>query len=137
MKEAMPEYLSKCYAVALAALTPMLAPMLALTLAGCGSPDGEPGARVEAGTTLNYGSFGTTADLDCGQGNSLTVAGSNNTLKVSGACASVRVSGADNTITLQQVDGELAVPGLNNTVTYKAGEPAVEDSGSGNRVGRG
>ena len=137
MKEAMPEYLPKRYAMTLAALTTMLAPMLALTLAGCGSPDGEPGARVEAGSTLNYGSFGTTADLDCGQGNSLTVAGSNNTLKVSGACASVRVSGADNTITLQQVDVELAVPGLNNTVTYKAGEPAVEDSGSGNRVGRG
>jgi len=137
MKEAMPEYLPKCcpkyYAAALAVWTPMLA----LTLAGCGSPDDEPGARVEAGSTLNYGSFGTTADLDCGQGNSLTVAGSNNTLKVAGACAWVRVSGADNTITLQQVDGELAVPGLNNTVTYKAGEPAIEDSGSGNRVGRG
>jgi hypothetical protein len=133
MKEAMPEHLPKYYVAALAAWTPMLA----LMLAGCGSPDGEPGARVEGGSTLNYGSFGTTADLDCGQGNSLTVAGSNNTLKVAGACASVRVSGADNTITLQQVDGELAVPGLNNTVTYKAGEPAVEDSGLGNRVGRG
>ncbi len=133
MKDAMPEHLPKYYTAALAAWTPMLA----LTLAGCGSPDSEPGARVEAGSTLNYGSFGTTADLDCGQGNSLTVAGSNNTLKVTGACASVRVSGADNIITLQQVDGELAVPGLNNTVTYTAGEPAVEDSGSGNRVGRG
>jgi hypothetical protein len=133
MKETMPKHLPKYYAAALAAWTPMLA----LTLAGCGSPDGEPGARVEGGSTLNYGSFGTTADLDCGQGNSLTVAGSNNTLKVAGACASVRVSGADNTITLQRVDGELAVPGLNNTVTYQAGEPAVEDSGSGNRVGRG
>jgi hypothetical protein len=132
MKEAMPKYTPDYYAAALAAWTPMLA----LTLAGCGSPDGEPGARVQ-GSTLNYGSFGTTADLDCGQGNSLTVAGSNNTLTVAGACTSVRVSGADNTITLQRVDGELAVPGLNNTVTYQAGEPAVEDSGSGNRVGRG
>jgi hypothetical protein len=133
MKETMPKYLPKYYAAALAAWMPMLA----LTLAGCGSPDGQPGAQVEGGSTLNYGSFGTTADLDCGQGNSLTVAGSNNTLKVAGACASVRVSGADNTITLQRVDGELAVPGLNNTVTYQAGEPAVEDSGLGNRVGRG
>jgi hypothetical protein len=128
MKEVMPEYPPKYHPKYYAAALAVCTPMLALTLAGCGSPDGEPGARVEAGSTLNYGSFGTTADLDCGQGNSL---------KVAGACAWVRVSGADNTITLQQVDGELAVPGLNNTVTYKAGDPAVEDSGSGNRVGRG
>jgi hypothetical protein len=133
MKETMPEHLPKYRAAALAAWTPLFA----LAMAGCGSRDGEPSTRVLSGSTVNYGSFGTSADLDCGRGNSLTVTGSNNTLKVAGACSSVRVSGADNTIALVQVDVELAVDGLNNTVTYKAGEPAVEDSGSGNRIGRG
>lgn len=133
MKEAMPKYLRHYCAAALAAWTPMLA----LTLAGCGSPDSDIGDRPAGVGNLNYGSFGTTADLDCGQGKALNVAGSNNTLKVAGACASVRVSGADNTITLQRVDGDVTVGGLNNTVTYKAGEPDVEDSGSGNRISRG
>ena len=114
------------------------APLAALTavlvLAGCGSRDDGPSTPVEA--VISFGSFGTKADLDCGQGKSLSVGGSNNTLKVTGACASVSVSGADNTITLERVDGELTVVGLNNTVTYRAGEPAVDDSGTGNRVSR-
>ena len=129
MKEAMPKYFS----AALAAWPPIVA----LTLVGCGSADNSPATSAGVGSTVNYGSFGTTADLDCGRGNSLNVAGSNNTLKVAGACASVRVSGADNTITLQRIDGDLTVVGLNNTVTYKAGEPAVEDTGSGNRISGG
>jgi len=128
MKEAMPKYLT----AALAAWPPIMA----LTLAGCSSGDDQHAARTDVGNMITFGSFGTTADIDCGQGKSLSVGGSNNTLKIAGACASVRVSGADNTITLQRVDGDLTVSGLNNTVTYKVGEPAVEDSGSGNRIGR-
>ena len=52
-------------------------------LAGCGSDD-EGAAAPVAGSTINYGSFGTTADIDCGRGKSLNVAGSNNTLTVRG-----------------------------------------------------
>jgi hypothetical protein len=129
----MPKYLPNHSAAALAAVTPMLA----LTLAGCGSGDDEPSTRTAVGNLITYGSFGTSADIDCGRGKSLNVGGSNNTLKVFGDCASVSVTGADNTITLERVDGELTVVGLNNSVTYKAGQPAVDDSGVGNRVNRG
>ena len=67
---------------------------LALGLAGCGSESsdtntptataGTSGAQVEVGNTINYGSFGTTADIDCADGKSLNVGGSNNTLTVKG-----------------------------------------------------
>ncbi|MCW1957108.1 MAG: DUF3060 domain-containing protein [Mycobacterium sp.] len=101
-------------------------------MTGCGS--GEPRTPEESEFDINYGSFGTTADIDCGNGKSLNVGGSNNTLKVTGSCAAVRVGGADNAITLARVDGALSIVGINNTVSYEAGDPSVDDEGSGNRV---
>ncbi len=108
----------------------------ALLLAGCGSNDGA-GSTDQAGNAVNYGSFGTRATIDCGRGKSLTVGGSNNSLKVTGTCSSVTIEGADNTIAVARIDGDLSVVGLNNTVTYKDGDPKVDDSGSGNRISRG
>ncbi len=61
---------------------------------GCG----RAGSAVEVANTINYGSFGTTTEIDCGDGKSLNVGGSNNTLTVTGSCASVNVGGADNRI---------------------------------------
>jgi hypothetical protein len=121
-------------------MAPLMA--VALVLPGCGSRDtdatsGSPGAQVEVGNTINYGSFGTTADIDCGDGKSLNVGGSNNTLNVRGTCASVNVGGADNVITLQKIDKELSVVGLNNTVTYRDGKPKVDNLGSGNDITKG
>jgi hypothetical protein len=117
------------------ALTPLTAGLLvAGAMAGCGSDDGRAGPPAE---TVTYGSFGTRADIDCGDGKSLTVGGSNNTLTVTGRCGSVSVAGADNKITLEQVDDELSVAGLNNSITYRAGEPRVDDSGAGNRITQG
>lgn len=110
---------------------------LTLPIAACESDEGEGGSEVQVGSTINYGSFGTTADIDCGAGRSLNVGGSNNTLKVVGTCASVSVGGADNTITVNRIDGALSVDGLNNTVTYKNGDPDVDDRGSGNRISKG
>ena len=85
----------------------------ALALAGCGSNSsdtnspsataGSSGAQVEIGNTINYGSFGTAADIDCADGKSLNVGGSNNTLTVKGTCASVNIGGADNKVTLESV----------------------------------
>ena len=98
---------------------------------------GSSGAQVEIGNTINYGSFGTTADIDCADGKSLNVGGSNNTLTIKGSCASVNIGGADNKITLDRVDDSLSVVGLNNTVTYRDGDPKVEDRGSGNTVTKG
>lgn len=108
---------------------------LATLIGGCGSD--RPTPAPDAGRVINFGSLGTTADIDCGQGNSLKVGGSNNTLKVVGSCASVTVSGADNAITLERVDDEISVDGLNNAVTYRGGDPEVTDSGSGNRITQG
>jgi hypothetical protein len=119
----------------------------AIGLAGCGSDSkdtnaptataGSSGAQVEIGNTINYGSFGTTADIDCASGKSLNVGGSNNTLTVKGTCVSVNIGGADNKITFDTVDKELSVVGLNNTVTYKDGDPKVDDLGSGNSIKKG
>lgn len=109
----------------------------ALLLAGCGSAGDEAGSAAEAANTINYDSFGTKTTIDCGNGKSLDVGGSNNILTVTGTCVSVSVGGADNTITVARIDGQLAVPGLNNTVTYKAGDPSVDDQGTGNRISRG
>lgn len=106
----------------------------AVALAGCGSAPEVPAETVEA---ISYGSFGTSADIDCGSGGSLSIDGSNNTLTVTGRCDSLRVRGADNKITAQRIDRELSVPGLNNTVSYRDGDPSVYDSGSGNRITKG
>jgi hypothetical protein len=117
-------------------------------LAGCGQKNkgaapsttttsGSSAAQFEVGNTLNYGSFGTTTDLDCADGKSLNVGGSNNTLTVKGTCSSVSIGGADNKITFDKVDKQLSVVGLNNTVTYKAGDPKVENLGSGNTITKG
>jgi hypothetical protein len=130
---------SGCFAAVLA--------VAAFGLAGCGSSSqdtntpsataGTKGAQVEIGNTINYGSVGTTADVDCADGKSLNVGGSNNKLTVSGACANVNVGGTDNTITFARVDKEITVVGLNNTITYSDGDPKVEDLGSNNKISKG
>jgi len=121
--------------------------LAAFGLTGCGSSSqdtntptataGTSGAQIEIGNTINYGSVGTTADVDCADGKSLNVGGSNNKLTVSGACANVNVGGTDNTITFARVDKEITVVGLNNTITYADGEPKVEDLGSNNKISKG
>ncbi|MDF2824175.1 MAG: hypothetical protein K0R68_1583 [Mycobacterium sp.] len=126
---------------------PLLFVVAAIGLAGCGSESsdttsptvtaGSSGAQVEVGNTINYGSFGTTAEIDCADGKSLNVGGSNNTLTVTGTCASVNVGGADNRITFDSIDKELSVVGINNTVSYAGGEPRVDNLGSGNRIEKG
>ena len=126
---------------------PLLLAATALCLVACGSESsdstsptvtaGTSGAQVEVGNTINYGSFGTTAEIDCADGKSLNVGGSNNTLTVTGVCASINIGGADNRITIDTVDNELTVVGINNTVTYSAGEPKVDNLGSGNKIERG
>lgn len=116
-----------------------------LGLSGCGSQSGDSppasagtsGVQVQIANTINYGSVGTTAEIDCAEGKSLTIGGSNNTLTAKGRCDDVNIGGADNRITLDQISGGLSVVGLNNTVTYKDGNPAVNDTGSGNSIRKG
>nr|CRL68016.1 putative threonine rich protein [Mycolicibacterium malmesburyense] len=126
---------------------PFVAAVAALLLAGCGSESsdtntptataGDTGAQVEVGNTINYGSFGTTADIDCADGKSLNIGGSNNTLTVKGTCANVNIGGADNKVTFDRIDKEISVVGLNNTVTYKDGDPNVNDTGNNNKISKG
>jgi Protein of unknown function (DUF3060) len=117
-----------------------------LGLTGCGSGGdadaptgtaGPSGAQVEIGNTINYGSLGTTADIDCADGKSLTIGGSNNTLTVTGTCHSVNIGGADNKVTLDTVDGDITTVGLNNTVVYRNGDPKITDVGRNNTVKKG
>lgn len=94
-------------------------------------------AQIQIGDTLNYGSFGTTADLDCADSKGLNVGGSNNTLTVKGTCSMVHIGGADNKITFDKIDKQLTVVGFNNTVTYKQGDPKVDNLGQGNTINKG
>jgi hypothetical protein len=118
---------------------------LAIGLAGCGSDSGtsptmtagSSGVQVEIANTINYGSVGTTAEIDCADGKSLTVGGSNNSLTVKGTCSNVNVGGADNRLTFEKIVDGLSVVGLNNTVTYSDGDPKVNDTGSGNSIRKG
>jgi hypothetical protein len=124
-----------------------LAGVAVLSLAGCGSQSsdtnsptatvGTSGVQVEIANTINYGSVGTTAEIDCADGKSLTIGGSNNTLTVKGTCSNVNIGGADNKITLDKIGTGLSVVGLNNTVTYSGGDPTVNDTGSGNSIRKG
>jgi hypothetical protein len=98
---------------------------------------GTSGVQVEIANTINYGSVGTTAEIDCADGKSLTIGGSNNTLTVKGTCSNVNIGGADNKITLDKIGTGLSVVGLNNTVTYSGGDPTVNDTGSGNSIRKG
>ena len=94
------------------------------------------GAQFDIGNTINYGSLGTTTTLDCGDGKSLNVGGSNNTLTVKGSCGTVSIGGADNKITIDKIDQRLNVVGINNTITYKDGNPKVENLGNGNTINK-
>jgi len=121
-------------------LAGVMAAVAAVGLAGCadsGSPTvsaGSSGVQVEIANTINYGSVGTTAEIDCAAGKSLTVGGSNNTLTVKGTCSKVNVGGADNKLTFDEIADALNVVGLNNTVSYAKGTPKVSDTGSGNSI---
>lgn len=124
-------------------ISALVAPVLVAGLAGCGSSDEEsapsalPGTQIEVGSTINYQSTGSTATIDCAEGKSLTVGGANNTLTVTGTCASVNVGGADNKVTLEAVERDIASIGLNNTIVYSSGDPTINDTGQHNTIRKG
>lgn len=126
----------------------LTAVLMIFGLAGCSSNNtntapstsaaaASSGAQFDIGNTIDYGSFGTTTDLDCGDGKTLNVGGSNNTLTVKGTCSSVHIAGMDNKIAFDNVDKDLSIGGFNNTITYKNGDPKVNNFGSGNTVNKG
>jgi hypothetical protein len=108
----------------------------AVGIAGCGSDEQEaPGPPVaEINNTINDGTFGRTATVDCADGKGLNIGGSQNTLTVTGRCGSVVIGGDENKITFERVDTEIIVAGLNNTVSYHDGDPQIQDLGTGNTI---
>ena len=92
---------------------------------------------VQIGNSLEYGSFNATATLDCANGKSLNVAGSNNTLTVTGTCETVSIGGTGNKITFDKINTRLTVLGLENTITYKDGDPKVDNIGTNNDIKKG
>ena len=92
---------------------------------------------VEIGNSLEYGSFNTTATLDCANGKSLNVAGSNNTLTVTGTCETVSIGGTGNKITIDKINTRITVLGVENTITYKDGDPKVDNIGTSNNIKKG
>ena len=94
-----------------------------LLTAGCGS--GSP--AINPADLITYDSLGTRAEIDCENGKSLVIGGSNNTLTVRGICLSVRVGGASERIdmtapvTVQQVPEADTAPPLPGTATTPAG----------------
>ncbi|MEQ0549061.1 DUF3060 domain-containing protein, partial [Mycobacterium tuberculosis] len=61
---------------------------------------------------------------------------SDNTLTVNGTCETVTVGGANNKIAFDRIDERLVVVGLDNTVTYKNGDPTIDNLGAGNRINK-
>lgn len=114
--------------------------LLAIAAVGCQSEAPHRSARLSKNydgrfaNTISYESFGTTAAVDCADGKSLDVAGSNNTLTVRGRCEAVSVMGADNRITVEHIAKKLTLTGFHNSVTYRGGDPTVDDRGSSNTV---
>ncbi|WP_024441006.1 MULTISPECIES: DUF3060 domain-containing protein [unclassified Mycobacterium] len=114
--------------------------LLTVVLTGCESEAPPKSSRISQNfdgrfaNTIRYESFGATSALDCADGKSLNVAGSNNKLTVRGRCEAVNVAGADNRITIERVDKTLTITGLNNSVTYRGGDPKIDNRGSGNTV---
>jgi hypothetical protein len=114
--------------------------LLTVAIAGCESEDPPKSGRISKNyegrfsNTISYESFGATSTLDCAEGKSLNVVGSNNKLTVRGRCEEVTISGADNRITIERVDKVLRLTGINNSVTYRGGDPKVDNHGSRNIV---
>lgn len=120
----------------------LAAALTAVLAAGCGSDDAvTPSATTEStaelvdiGQTITYSSIGATTGLDCANGKSLNVIGSNNTLTVGGTCERVIVGGPDNRITVQKIAREIVVVGFHNTITYHDGDPVISDTGDANTI---
>ena len=116
---------------------------IAVVLIGCGADDGpaatggNSGSQVDLANSIDYPSVGTTAELDCADGKSVNIGGSNNTLTITGTCASVNVAGSDNRITIEAVDDDIRVGGINNTINYRTGDPAIDSASASNAIRKG
>ena len=87
------------------------------------------------GVTIIITGAGENKTLAC-DGNDVSVSGVSNTVVLTGQCAGLTVSGIGNIITVDSTP-RITASGLNNRVTYHAGNPEVGTSGLDNVVERG
>ena len=80
-----------------------------------------------------------TSTVDCGEGGTVVINGSTNTVTTTGGCAKVVINGADNTVQIDAAD-KIVVTGSGNTVTWHKGwkkkTPKVARLGAGNTIKR-
>jgi hypothetical protein len=99
-------------------------------------PTAEPSvSAVPPGTSVTIAGFGKNETIECNDG-LINIAGSQNTIMITGNCLSLNVSGVENTVT---VDGTptIVVSGVDNRVTFHSGSPEINNSGFGNVVEQG
>jgi hypothetical protein len=99
-------------------------------------PTGEPSVSAPPpGVVVNVSGIGVNKTIACND-NILDIAGSNNTVVITGNCVSVNVSGVNNIVTVDSAD-TIVVSGVDNRLTFRSGSPQISKSGFGNVVEQG
>lgn len=89
----------------------------------------ETGPTVVAdGGSISVGGIAEHRMLTC-TGGTVQVSGINNTVEITGHCGRVTVSGIENVVTLESAD-VIEASGIGSRVTYHAGAPRIDSSGS-------
>lgn len=88
-----------------------------------------------AGTNVSISGIGEDKAFACDD-HLVSISGVENTVVITGRCASVSVSGIDNVVTVDAA-AQIGVSGFDNRIVYREGEPEVTRSGTGNTVERG
>ena len=88
--------------------------------------------EVPAGGQLSVSGVAETKTINCNDG-AVNVSGVQNNLEITGHCVDVTVSGMSNTVTVESAD-TITASGLENRITFKTGQPVVNNSGVSNVV---
>ena len=94
-----------------------------------GAPDTDPNVIIGApGQTVTVSGIDENKTVACNDA-TVTVSGIRNTVNITGHCVSVSVSGIENAITVDNAD-RIGASGFDNKVTYHAGTPQIDATGS-------
>jgi hypothetical protein len=92
-------------------------------------------ASAFSAETLQFNASSQRITRSC-EGRDIQVSGANNVIRLTGHCHDLQVSGSGNHVRVDRIDA-IQTPGTNNLVVWLAGNPAVQDTGPGNRVYKG
>lgn len=99
-------------------------------------PSSEPSiSSVPPGGNVSVSGVGEEETFECNDG-VVTISGVSNTVVIIGHCLSISVSGVENVVTVDAVD-TIGASGFDNRVTFRIGEPEIQNAGTGNVVERG